>query len=88
LVASVAGASGSESSKKALVTSHPSVKDKVVSAGWDYSEDRVVVDGKIISTRGPGTVMGFALTVVEVFLGKEKRNEIHGPMLAAGPLRA
>ena len=26
------------------VTSHPSVKDEVVQAGWQYSEERVVVD--------------------------------------------
>jgi len=91
LVASVGAAGkteGLESAKKSKVTSHPSVKEEVVQAGWEYSEDRVVVDGKIISSRGPGTAMGFALTIVEVFLGKEKRNEIHGPMLAAAPLRA
>jgi len=88
LVASVGGAEGGgESSKKVLVTSHPSVKDQIVEKGWDYSEDRVVVSGKVISSRGPGTAMGFALTIVEVLAGKEKRREVHGPMIAAEPLR-
>ncbi len=34
------------------VTSHPSVKDKVVEKGWEYSEERVVVDKNVISSRG------------------------------------
>jgi protein DJ-1 len=91
LVASVGGAGkteGLESSKKVRVTSHPSVKDEIVAADWDYSEDRVVVDGKVITSRGPGTAMGFALTIVEVLVSKAKRNEVADPMLAAGPLRA
>jgi protein DJ-1 len=91
LVASVGAAGkteGLESAKKVKVTSHPAVKDEVVQAGWEYSEERVVVDGKVVSSRGPGTAMGFALTIVEVLAGKEKRNEVHGPMLAALPLRA
>ena len=90
LVASVADAGkteGLESSKKVRVTSHPSVQKEIEEAGWEYSEDRVCVDGKVVSSRGPGTAMGFALTIVEVLAGKEKRREVHGPMLAAPPLR-
>ena len=34
------------------VTSHPSVKDRVVQKGWEYSEERVVVDKKTITSRG------------------------------------
>lgn len=37
---------------KVTVTSHPSVGDEVREAGWDYSEKRVVVDGKVITSRG------------------------------------
>ena len=37
---------------KARVTSHPSVKDDIKSEGWQYSEERVVVDGKVITSRG------------------------------------
>lgn len=36
----------------ATVTSHPSVAEEVKGAGWKYSEDRVVVDGKVITSRG------------------------------------
>ena len=37
---------------KAKVTSHPSVTEEIKRAGWEYSEDRVVVDGNIITSRG------------------------------------
>lgn len=35
--------------------------------------DAVVEDGKLITSRGPGTAMDFALTLVERLTGKEKR---------------
>lgn len=38
--------------RKVRVTSHPSVKDEIKEAGWEYSEERVVVDGKVVTSRG------------------------------------
>lgn len=38
--------------RKVRVTSHPSVKDAIVAKGWEYSEERVVVDGNVITSRG------------------------------------
>ena len=35
--------------------------------------DAVVEDGKLITSRGPGTAMDFALILVERLMGKEKR---------------
>jgi protein DJ-1 len=91
LVASVKGAGkteGLESTKAVKVTSHPSVKDEIVSAGWDYAPDseRTVVDGRVITSRGPGTALGFSLTIVEVMLGKEKCQEVASPMVTAPDL--
>jgi protein DJ-1 len=37
---------------KKEVTSHPSVAEEIKSAGWEYSEERVVVDGKVITITG------------------------------------
>jgi protein DJ-1 len=34
----------------------------------------------------PGTAMLFALTIVEVLAGKEKRDEVAGPMMVAETL--
>jgi 4-methyl-5(b-hydroxyethyl)-thiazole monophosphate biosynthesis len=36
----------------------------------------VVEDGKLITSRGPGTAMDFALTLVERLAGKTKRQEV------------
>lgn len=40
------------------------------------SDDPVVVDGKVITSRGPGTAMDFALTLIETLAGKAKRDEV------------
>lgn len=37
---------------KKKVTSHPSVMDEIKAKGWEYSEERVVVDAKVITSRG------------------------------------
>lgn len=76
--------SGEEGKKR--VTSHPSVKEEVLTAGWQYSEDRVVVDGNVVTSRGPGTAMGFSLKIVELLCGKEMRDEVAGPMIVAETL--
>lgn len=63
------------------VTSHPSVKPQVAPASL-YSEERVVTDGKIITSRGAGTAMEFALKLVEILAGQEKVRELKNAMLA------
>lgn len=37
---------------KVIVTSHPSVREQIEKEGWEYSEERVVVDGKVVTSRG------------------------------------
>jgi len=68
------------------VTSHPSVQQEIVNAGWEYSEERVVVDNKVITSRGPGTALLFSLTIVEALAGKAKREEVAGPMICPATL--
>ena len=38
--------------EKKTVTSHPSVMQEIKGAGWEYSEERVVVDGRVVTSRG------------------------------------
>ncbi|PWY99653.1 DJ-1 [Testicularia cyperi] len=62
------------------ITSHPSVKDQL-SKEYRYQEERVVVADNLITSRGPGTAFEFALAIVESLVGKDKREEIAGPMI-------
>lgn len=57
-------------------TSFPGVLDQVNVPGLDYREDAVVIDGKIITSRGPGTAMDFALTLIELLTSHEKRVQV------------
>jgi len=61
------------------LTSHPSVKSDL-EKHFAYSEDSVVVSGKLVTSRGPGTAFPFALTLISMLLGPEKRNEVARPM--------
>jgi protein deglycase len=64
------------------LTSHPSVKDQL--DGAIYDDRRVVIDGKLVTSRGPGTAMEFAMVLVELLHGKEKMEQIKQAVLAAG----
>ncbi|KAJ3321916.1 Protein deglycase DJ-1zDJ-1 [Boothiomyces sp. JEL0866] len=63
------------------VTSHPSVKDKL--SNYSYQEDRVVVSGKLITSRGPGTTFEFALEIISQLDSKQKAQEVSEPMLVS-----
>jgi 4-methyl-5(b-hydroxyethyl)-thiazole monophosphate biosynthesis len=41
----------------------------------------VIVDGNIITSRGPGTAMDFALTLVELLAGSAKRREVESGLV-------
>ncbi|MBI4714471.1 MAG: DJ-1/PfpI family protein, partial [Nitrospirae bacterium] len=62
------------------VTSHPSVQKDLTET--KYSEDRVVADGPVITSRSPGTAMEFAMALVERLCGREKMEEINRGVLA------
>lgn len=43
--------------------------------------ERVVVDGTLTTSRGPGTAFEFALSLVKQLYGEEKMNAVAGPMV-------
>lgn len=57
-------------------TSYPGFLDKLSLPGVSYLNDAVVADGKVITSRGPGTAMDFALKLIETLVGKAKRDEV------------
>ncbi len=64
-------------------TSHPSVADEPHFEGVHYREERVVVDGRFITSRSPGTAMEFAFQLVEALSGKEMVEKVNRGVLAA-----
>lgn len=57
-------------------TSYPGCLDSMGLAGVNYLEDAVVTDGKIITSRGPGTAMDFALKLIEILAGPGVRDQV------------
>jgi 4-methyl-5(b-hydroxyethyl)-thiazole monophosphate biosynthesis len=57
-------------------TSYPGFLDDPGLSDITLSDEAVVRDGNIITSRGPGTAMDFALELIEVLLGKDKRDEV------------
>ena len=66
--------------KNKVATSHPSVKDQL--QGIDYSEERVVVDGNIVTSRSPGTALEFALKLVEILFGRDRMDTVNQGVMA------
>lgn len=62
-------------------TSFPGVLAALNDSSINLSENAVEIDGNIITSRGPGTAMDFALTLIELLEGKEKRDEVNAQMV-------
>jgi 4-methyl-5(b-hydroxyethyl)-thiazole monophosphate biosynthesis len=62
-------------------TVSPSGKAQVAECA-QFSEDRVVVDRNLVTSRSPGTAMEFALKLVEILAGREKMQQVKAQTLA------
>nr|WP_297169008.1 DJ-1 family glyoxalase III [uncultured Dysgonomonas sp.] len=47
------------------------------------TQEAVVIDGKVVTGRGPGLTFDFALQLLEILAGKEKRQEVAKGLLLA-----
>ncbi|MDG4549594.1 MAG: DJ-1/PfpI family protein [Candidatus Contendobacter sp.] len=56
------------------VTAYPGILDG--QAGIRLSSAAVVRDGTFITSRGPGTAMDFALSLIELLCGRARRDEV------------
>lgn len=65
-------------------TSYPGFVDKMNLPTVAYKNDPVVRDGKVITSRGPGTAMDFALELIEVLAGKAQRDEVEAGLHRPG----
>jgi 4-methyl-5(b-hydroxyethyl)-thiazole monophosphate biosynthesis len=58
-------------------TGYPGVLQNLGLTNTRISESATEIDGNIITSRGPGTAMDFALTLIELLQGKDKREEVN-----------
>ncbi|MGD8369182.1 MAG: DJ-1/PfpI family protein [Desulfobacterales bacterium] len=63
-------------------TTHPGFVDRLKDAA--AAENRVVVDGVVVTSRAPGTAIEFALALVALLFGPDKADAVAEPMLVAG----
>lgn len=59
-------------------TCFPGFEDQLT--GAHYTGELVVVDGKIITAKGPGAAMRFAFTLAEILCGKQAADKVEDSM--------
>jgi len=62
-------------------TSFPAVREQLEAVDVVYEEAPVVRDGRITTSRGPGTAMPFALMLVEILAGAAAREEVDAGLM-------
>lgn len=64
-------------------TSYPGYLDAHPAANMRYSNAAVVQDGKVITSRGPGTAMDFALKLLEILVDADRRQQVEAALQRA-----
>lgn len=57
-------------------TAYPGVLDDTNNKSINISDDAIVIDGNIITSRGPGTAIDFTLKLIELLVGRDKKEEV------------
>lgn len=70
----VLGEAGVLAGRKA--TSFPGCLEPLKLPGVTFVDQSVVVDGKVVTSKGPGTAMDFALALIELLAGVETRRKV------------
>jgi protein deglycase len=62
-------------------TAYPGTLENADRTDLHIEQDSVVTDGKILTSRGPGTAMDFALELIKVLVGQKKRDEVEAGLV-------
>ena len=62
-------------------TGYPGMLEKLGLPDVVLQNQAVVKDGKVITSRGPGTAMDFALELIETLAGRDKRLEVEAGLV-------
>ena len=87
LVAAICAAPGLVLGARGLIgerrfTCYPGFQEHATSGA--FSEDRVVVDGNLITSRGPGTAAEFAEAIIGYLVDQDQATQIHDATLQPG----
>jgi len=63
------------------VTCYPALAQHLGDKYTYVKEDKVVLDGNLLTSQGPGTAFDFALAIVKEVVGAAKEAEVRGAML-------
>lgn len=58
------------------MTSYPGSLSGISIEGMNNTGDEVVIDGNVITSRGPGTAMDFALQLIQLLAGNKVRKQV------------
>jgi protein deglycase len=62
-------------------TSYPGFLDKMAIPGLHFATEPVVIDGRIVTSRGPGTAMDFALSLIELLVNRSTRDQVEAGLV-------
>jgi len=62
-------------------TSYPGVLEKM--PDMQFIDAPVVKDGQVVTSRGPGTAMDFALELIETLVGRDTRDKVEAGLVRA-----
>ena len=62
-------------------TAYPNSLSQLDTSSIQLANTPVEIDGKVITSRGPGTAMDFALSIIQELLGSETRQQVETPLL-------
>ena len=62
-------------------TAFPGALEAINNPAIKISAKAIEIDGKIVTSRGPGTAMDFALTLIEILAGKAQREKVNAQLV-------
>ena len=68
--------------KGKVCTVYPGMDDELKAGGGIPKQDNIVIDGNIVTSRGPATALPFALKLVEILVGKKVADIVSQKTLA------
>lgn len=64
-----------------IATGYPGTLEALGNPNISISNNAIEIDGKVVTSRGPGTAMDFALTLIELLAGREKREDVNAQLV-------